>query len=342
MKLHPFLVYMLNRRCSGACRQQYGKMTMAKKTLCELFESNQAQLQHSLTGMTLPKDMSKVQKTVSSYLEKVFDAEGEFRQNLTQSEDYILDAAISLLNAQQKISSALLKDINIINDSKKLNTSANTPKNKESNSANVFNIGSKNTLFGVAGGAIAGKLILGGWGAVFGAIAGVALSIYLSNRTQTKPQSQTISTVVQEGNTNKPIDVDSFINIIHDVCESVDNLIGTFRSQVNRVVQKYESQDKPTLDKEYRILLESIQSLVGYERNHDSTEEKYTKKIQDRIEDLAESLDNYDIKLVNYSEDKSSWFDKVPSPNTTGLKEVFPAIIKDNVLIIPGKVFIPS
>ena len=317
-------------------------MTMAKKTLCELFESNQSQLQQALTGMTLPKDIGKVQNTVSSYLEKVFDAEGEFRQNLTQSEDYILEAAISLLNAQQKISSALLKDVNSNNDSKKLNTYSNGSENKESDSGNVFDIGSKNTLFGVAGGAIAGKLILGGWGAVFGAIAGVALSIYLSNKTQTKPQSQTTRKVVQEGNSNKPIDVNCFVHIIHDVCESVDNLIGTFRSQVNRVVQKYESQDKPTLDKEYRILLESIQSLVGYERNHDATEEKYTKKIQDRIEDLAESLDNYDITLVNFLEDKSSWFDKVPSPNTTELKEVFPAIIKGNYLIIPGKVFIPS
>ena len=315
---------------------------MAKKTLCELFESNQVQLQQALTGMTLPKDMGKVQNTVSSYLEKVFDTEGEFRQNLTQSEDYILDAAISLLNAQQKISSALLKDIHYNSDSKKLNPSVVAPENKESSSDNVFNIGTNSTLFGVAGGAIAGKLILGGWGAVFGAIAGVALSIYLSNKTQTKTQSQTTRRSVQEETSNKPIDVDSFFHIIHDVCESVDNLISTFRAQVNRVVQKYESQEKPKLEKEYRFLLESIQSLVGFERNHDMTEEKYVKKIRDRIEELADTLDNYDITLENYSDDKSSWFDKVSSPNTTDLKEVYPAIIKDNQVIIPGKVFIPA
>ena len=339
---------------------------MAKKTLCELFESNQVQLQQALTGMTLPKDMSKVQKAVSSYLEKVFDTEGEFRQNLTQSEDYILDAAISLLNAQQKISSALLKDIQCTDNltgfsaaieavfpdaagrvrrlpgSKKLNPSVVAPENKESSSDNVFNIGTNSTLFGVAGGAIAGKLILGGWGAVFGAIAGVALSIYLSNKTQTKTQSQTTRKGVQEETSNKPIDVDSFFHIIHDVCESVDNLISTFRAQVNRVVQKYESQEKPKLEKEYRFLLESIQSLVGFERNHDMTEEKYVKKIRDRIEELADTLDNYDITLENYSDDKSSWFDKVSSPNTTALKEVYPAIIKDNQVIIPGKVFIPA
>ena len=64
--------------------------------------------------------------------------------------------------------------------------------------------------------------------------------------------------------------------------------------------------------------------------------------MQERIEDLAESLDNYNITLEDYSEEKSSWFEKVSSPNTTMLKEVFPAVVKNGVLIIPGKVFIPA
>lgn len=315
---------------------------MIRKTLCEQFESNKIELQQTLTGMTLPKDLSKVQESVTSYLEKVFDAEGEFRQNLTQSEDYILEAAISLLKAQQMISSVLTKEVDNISTTKKLHPSVTTQEKVESTQG--FKADSTSTLVGAAGGAIAGKLILGGWGALFGAIAGVAMSLYLSNKTQSQPkqQSQSGPKVVLEENPNKPIDVECFISIVRDVCESVDNLIGTFRAQVNRVVQKYESQDKPTLDKEYRPLLESIQSLVGYERNHDVTEEKYTKKIQDRIEDLAESLDNYDITLENYSDEKASWFDKVSSPNTTELKEVFPAVVKKGTLIMPGKVFIPA
>lgn len=313
---------------------------MKKKTLCELFESNQVELRQALIGMTLPKDLSKVQKRVTSYLEKVFDSEGEFRQNLTQSEDYILEGAISLLNAQQKFSSALTKDINNTSTAKKLHTSATSQESLES--AKHYEAEPSKTLLGAAGGAIAGKLILGGWGAVFGAIAGVALSVYLSSRAHPKPQTQFIQQTAKEDNPSSPIDVECFIKIIHDVCESVDNLIDTFRAQVNRVVQKYESQEKPSLEKEYRSLLESIQSLVGYERNHDMSEEKYTKKIQERIEDLSESLDNYGITLENYSDEKASWFDKVSSPNTTVLKEVFPAIVKDVTLIIPGKVFVPA
>lgn len=312
-----------------------------KRTLCELFESNKATLQQELAGMTLPKDLVKVQDTVATYLEKVFDSEGEFRQNLTQSEDYILEAAISLLNAQQKISVALTKEVGNSAAPKLLRPSATTQESPQATSR-TSPLNSNYTLAGAAGGAIAGKLLLGGWGAVFGAIAGVAVSVYLSNKTQVQIKPQVAPRTLVEDNPNKPIDVDCFLGIIRDVCESVDNLIGTFRAQVNRVVQKYESQDKPSLDKQYRLLLENIQSLVGYERNHDVTEEKYVKKILERIEDLAESLDNYDITLENYSEETALWFDKVASPNATELKEVFPAVVKKGTLIIPGKVFIPA
>ena len=313
-----------------------------KQTLRELFESRKEELAAKLADLTLPKDAALVQSVVTKYLNDMFDSEGDFRQNLTQSEDYILQAAMSLLNAQQKISSVLTKEVSNTPAPKKLCPSSTMQETTKTTQG--FKADSSYTLVGAAGGAIAGKLLLGGWGAVFGAIAGVALSVYMSNRTQAqpKPQPQVAPKAVAEESPNKLIDLDCFIGIVHDVCESVDNLIGTFRAQVNRVVQKYESQEKPTLDKEYRPLLESIQSLVGYERNHDVTEEKYTKKVLERIENLAESLDNYDITLENYSEENISWFDKVASPNATGLKEVFPAVVKNGTLIIPGKVFIPA
>lgn len=315
---------------------------MIKKTLCELFESNKAELQQGLSGMTLPKNVDKIQQTVSSYLEKVFDSEGDFRLNLTQSEDYILEAAISLLNAQQKISSTLIKETSNASIPQKTCLSASAQ--EEKTSSDRLKADSSYSLLGAAGGAIAGKLLLGGWGAVFGAIAGVAVSVYLSNKQTkiVKPQMKETFNMLPETDENSPIDVNFFIDIIYGVCESVDNLIDTFRAQVNRVVQKYESQEKPTLEKEYRFLLEGIQSLVGYKRNRNATEEKYTEKLQGRIEDLADLLDNYNITLENYSEDKSSWFDKVPSPNATEMKEVFPAVIKNGDLIIPGKVFIPA
>ena len=70
-------------------------------SLKALFESNQEKLAEKLSQFVLPKDAVNVQKTVQLYLNGLFDSDGEFRQNLTKSEDYILQAAMSLLNAQQ-------------------------------------------------------------------------------------------------------------------------------------------------------------------------------------------------------------------------------------------------
>lgn len=310
-----------------------------KRTLCELFESNKATLQQELAGMTLPKDLVKVQDAVATYLEKVFDSEGEFRQNLTQSEDYILEAAISLLNAQQKISVALTKEVGNSAAPKQMRPSATTQESPQATSRNS-QINSNYTLAGAAGGAIAGKLLLGGWGAVFGAIAGVAVSVYLSNRTQVqaKPKPQSAPRALVEDNPNKPIDVDCFLGIIRDVCESVDNLIGTFRAQVNRVVQKYESIPLPTLESEYTDLLENIQALLGAYAM-DVTNENREKRIEQRIQLLSESLENYDLQSVNYDGSNKNLFNFQPSTNVTTETMVLPAIIKEGKVVLKGKVF---
>ena len=311
---------------------------MIKKTLCELFESNKAELRQGLSGMTLPKDVDKIQQTVSSYLEKVFDSEGDFRLNLTQSEDYILEAAISLLNAQQKISSTLIKETSNASIPQKTCLSASAQ--EEKTSSDRLKADSSYSLLGAAGGAIAGKLLLGGWGAVFGAIAGVAVSVYLSNKQTkiVKPQTKATLEMLPETDENIPIDVNYFTDIIYGVCESVDKLIDTFRAQVGRVVQKYESLSKPTLEGDYLELIENIQALLGA-YTMDVNNDNRSKRIDQRIQILSESLENYDLQAVNYDGTNDKFFNFLPSGNVKANTMVLPAILKNEKVIIKGKVF---
>ena len=115
----------------------------------------------------------------------------------------------------------------------------------------------------------------------------------------------------------------------------------TFRAQINNVIQKYENQEKPTFERDHSTLLEGIQTLVGYARGH-VEDDKFIKKIQERIEDLAESLENYNLTLVDYNGKNIGWFESVPSAKTTDTKQVYPAVTKDGVLIKKGKIFIPE
>lgn len=307
-------------------------------SLCSIFESTKGELANSLSGLVLPKDTERVQMAITDYLNNVCDENNEYRQNLTQSEDYILQAALSMLNAQRELVAAfdVKPSISVTMTESKAIPSQAKPSETRLNTST--------TLLGVGGGAVVGKLLFGGWGAVFGAIAGTAVAIYLSQRpkTVTPPPYNAPTAKPKAEIKDIPVDKEALMSVIAQICISLDNLIDTFRAQIKRVVNKYESQEKPALEREYRTLLEGIQSLIGYKRGHSPEEEKYLSKLQTRVEDLAELLDNYSLEAVDYTSEHADWFDAVESPNTTEIKMVTPAIIKNDSLVIKGKIFIPK
>lgn len=303
-------------------------------SLASIFEANKTALAMDLQGLKLPQDAQKVQNAVSEYLDKMFDGEGDFRQQLTQSEDYILQAALSLLNAQQEIAKQIM--------------SAKQPRHEETLKQSLhaekaaslkkdqFPYALGGTLVGGAAGAF-----LGTWCAVFGAIAGTAVVLYYASMDPKQPKSN-LQKPVSEKTQGTPLNVDAFMAVVSNICGSIDSLIDMFRSQIKRVIDKYESQPKPSIERDYRFLLESIQSLLGYERVHDTTEDKYVKKLQTRIEDLAENLENYNLAVENYDGSNAQKFEQVPSAETTEPRMVYPAITKDGQVVLKGKVFIPK
>lgn len=303
-----------------------------QKTLTTIFESNKSVLKERLEGLGLPFDASKIQKIINDYLNEMFNNEGEFRQSLTQAEDYILQAALSLLNAQR----TMIKEMTpiVVPQQPKL----------ESISQSAFSGLKKEkypyALGGTAIGSGVGGLLLGTWGAVFGAIAGTAIVLYYaSNQITPAPQRKDLGEkpLLQQPKLN----VDVFLTIVKNICGSVDSLIDTFRTQINRVVNKYESQEKPTLEREYRFLLESVQSLIGYKRAHQE-DEKFIRKIQERIEDMAESLDNYNLEVEDYTEEHRNWFDMIENPNVSAGTQVLPAIVKNGNVVLKGRLFVPA
>lgn len=320
-----------------------------KTTLKALFESRRNELSQKLANLSLPKDAALVQQIVSNYLNDLFDSEGDYRQNLTQSEDYILQAAMSLLNAQQSMVSEFAKSNTIrITDGQHQEEQLNAKFKTLSETAMLKPQEYPYVIGGSAVGGVAGALLLGSWGAVFGAIAGTALVLYYSTITgqlQRKAVSDLKPVQVNAGNslskeTDVNLDTGIFLGIVGNICDSVDSLIQTFRAQINRVVDKYENVEKPRLEKEYSFLLEGIQTLIGYKRTH-TNDDKYLSKLQMRIEDLAEALENYNLSVEEYVEEHSGWFETVESTKVETPQMVYPAIVKEGQAVLSGKVFIP-
>lgn len=315
---------------------------MEYTTLKQIFEGNKAQLAESLKGATLPADYDAVQTTITGYFNMLFDEKGIYRENLTQSEDYILQSAMTLLNAQQNMA----KEIAQQSQSAKKNPVVVNPHISEIKNARkrVETDKFPHVIAGSAVGSVGGALLLGTWGALFGAIAGTALVLYAVSTSSGDPY------IVQNIDNNDlgrdrlkdasaALNVNVLLSIIENICESVDELISTFRLQIKKVVHKYENQEKRTIERDYRFLLEGIQSLLGYKRTHSEVEDKYVKKLQLRIEDVGELLENYNLEIVDFDGENEYLFEVVTGQDVDTTKMVYPAIVKNGSAVLKGKVF---
>lgn len=76
---------------------------MTKVSIRSMFEAQKTELEQKLKGLALPKDSIKVQETIEDLMNHLLDIDGEFRQGLTQSEDFILQSALRVLTIQQDL-----------------------------------------------------------------------------------------------------------------------------------------------------------------------------------------------------------------------------------------------
>lgn len=261
---------------------------MEKLTLKSLFESGKTDLTEQLKQLSLPRDAQKVQTIVTEHLNKLFDSEGEYRQHLTQSEDYILQAAMSLLNAQQAMAGEFAAKSYAPSPTPKTE-----PKNDMEKAAGLRKEQYPIAIGGSAIGGATGALLFGTWGAVFGAIAGTAVVLYsVASKTSKKSAN---NCAIHTLSKNTPIDIDVFLSIVGNICVQLDNIIGTFRVQVKRIVNMYEQREKPTLMNQYGGLMEHIVNV----HNICSKTENVPMEIKLAIEMMANSLQNYDLHIEN-------------------------------------------
>ena len=254
-------------------------MTMNTKTsLVSLFNKDKETLEKQLEGLSLPKDAEKVKQIVYKFLNSMFENDGEYRQHLTQAEDYILQAALGLFNVQEIIAQE------IINQNKDISDSSIQPQTIKRSQYPY-------TLAGTVVGGVLGTM-LRTWGAVFGSIAGTAIALYCAT-------SIPYSTVSAENQTiQQTIRTEVFSNVIKQICEKIDNLIETFRTQIKRVENIYEQKEKPSLLKDYSLLLQSIQELVVATQIENEDKNKKLNKLEKKIYDLSEILENYGLAIV--------------------------------------------
>lgn len=253
-------------------------------TLKSIFASSKEDLSSKLSGLSLPKDSQQVQKFVSDFLNNMFENDGCFRQNLTESEDFLLQASLRLLQAQQNIAIEFAKASKISEVSS--NSLQNTQGGNKTKASTAYI-----SVAGAGVGAFAGSFI-GTWAAVAGAIAGTALVIYCSTRVSSKPNEKTVEKPIA----SPQIDPSAFCSIVEKICESIDGVIDTYRVQIKRIANTYEQREQPSILNTYSTLAEQIANVIQISKN---CADEVPSKLKNAISIMEETLENYDLKFYN-------------------------------------------
>lgn len=161
-----------------------------RMNLKELFDSHKDELSQKLSEYVLPRDAGLVQSTVTNYLNGLFNEDGDYRQGLTQSEDYILQAAISLLHSQQSMIGELAFTEKKDSSEKDTQYAQADVVTSNKRGKEIGTEGFPYVIGGSAVGSAVGSLMLGTWGAVFGAIAGTAIILYYSSDLGLTPKDR--------------------------------------------------------------------------------------------------------------------------------------------------------
>lgn len=254
-------------------------------TLKSIFVSNKEELSAKLDGLCLPKDSQQVQKVVTDYLDNMFENDGQFRQTLTESEDFLLQASLRLLQAQQNIALEFAKASK--DGIRQHGTCRNIAQSQKSKTSSMYI-----SAAGAGVGAFAGGFF-GTWAAVGGAIAGTALVIYCSTRPSNNKSSVANDDAIPS---SSAINVSSFCSIIENICESIDGVIDTYRVQVKRITNSYEQREAPSLLNTYSMLIEQIANVIKFSKDSNI---EISSNLKSAICILEETLENYDLKYDN-------------------------------------------
>lgn len=256
---------------------------MATNTsLGALFVSFEVNLKKELQNLYLPTDSAKVEQIISSFFSDIFENSSEYRQSLTESEDLLLLSVLQILKAQQNIVSEISKSVKYTDSS---------DKSHQQNSSIITK--SYAPIIATGTGAIVGGLF-GTWAAIAGSIAGCALSIYYaSNKSQKSAKS-----IEYKIRNDELLDVDTFVEILKKICENIDGVIATYRVQVQKVKNSYERRNEPSFLVTYSALAEQIANVCTVAKAENSN---ISNKLSQAIGMLEDSLENYDLSIVNGS-----------------------------------------
>lgn len=250
----------------------------------------------------------------SNVLEKMLTDVINHRHELTDFEKSFLECIIQLMQA---------------NDNGSCNMSQSDSNLKNIQASFLFLM-----LFMITLGGILGGIFGGNWQyATFGSVV-LSTSLFLFYRFKK-------STVKRQEESENNTDRTAIQQRLVSFCESIDKIAKLHEEEISEAIFKEPQNEEQPFERKYDWILSHIQSVIGYGRYKRGASD-YTDNLRERCEDLVLILSNIQLKFVDYNGSNDELFDMVEDADAREITLVLPSVLKDDELILKGKVFIPE
>lgn len=186
-----------------------------------------------------------------------------------------------------------------------------------------------------AGFGLGGYFLLGGCWTIVSSALGACLGSMVTERKAKDDTTQPTQMETSDSQSNNAVD------LLYDKINKLEDKIKTLTEYKELIMKdlKTERTRNDTLTSDFCNLLENVQSIIGYADIHS---QELPEELQKRFASYKKSLMNSDVSLQDYSSDNSFLFEIVKTTEIKSNKQVLPAILYKEELLIKGRIFIPA
>ncbi len=298
-------------------------------SLLELFELIVEDLRQELGKITLPYDACKLETILNEIFTRRIDI-SKYYSEISPTSLGVLQHCFRIIAIQNRMFSCF----NFPDETLSSSCSVVTSERENRSNWKSYVLDNKEVAATFLGGILGGGWIISSWGSII--VATIACTIAKYYNTNTRPnQAQMAPT--KSKNLLISLNVDMLIDSVRDLCQQIDDMMLYVQDSIDALRKKEEPASKMSLDNDFSELLDSIKNLfLSYRRDEPSD------KLKVKVQDVFDTLENYDYQIIDYSDEYSHFFNIVESPHISIAQTSKPAILKGGEIIKKGRYLVPA
>lgn len=298
-------------------------------SLLELFELISEDLRQELGKITLPHDACKLESILNDIFTRRIDI-SKYYSEISPTSLGVLQHCFRIIAIQNRMFSCF----NFPDENLSTSCSVETLERENNSKWKSLILDNKEVAATFLGGIIGGGWIISSWGSIIVATIACAIAKYYN----TNPRSNQAQTPhAKSTNLHISLNVDLLIDIARDLCQQIDDMMQYVQDSIDALRKKEEPVPIMSLDNDFSELLDSIKNLfLSYSRDES------TDKLKMMVQDVFDTLENYDYQILDYSDEYSCFFNVVESPHISKAQTSKPAILKGGELLEKGRYLVPS